>query len=124
MTIQLVRMKYSDETVIADVGEVFQNEEAKEKGERPLCLQFINPYTLHVVNETEDGYNVAFKKWNPFSDDKEYNVGFDLIGIISNVKPAVAVAYNEKVAVDTTPNEETTEDTERATVDFVPSGSS
>ena len=54
MTIQLVRMKYSNEQVIADVGEVFQNEESKENGDRPLCLQFTNPYTLHIVNETED----------------------------------------------------------------------
>ncbi len=121
MTIQLVRMKYSNEQVIADVGEVFQNEESKENGDRPLCLQFTNPYTLHIVNETEDGYNVTFKKWNPFSDDLAYNIGFDLVGIISNAKPAVQTAYQEKVTVDTTPNEEATKDTAGTEVDPVTS---
>ena len=77
-------MKYSDEQVIADVHEVFASEEAKEKGERPVCLSFQNPYSLHVVNETEGGYNITFKKWNPFSDDTGFNVGFDLVGTINN----------------------------------------
>ena len=111
MTIQVCRMKYSDEQVIADVHEVFASEEAKEKGERPVCLSFQNPYSLHVVNETEGGYNITFKKWNPFSDDTGFNVGFDLVGTISNVKKAVVDAYEQKVTIDTTPPEEPNEET-------------
>ena len=111
MTIQVCRMKYSDEQVIADIGEVYANDEAKEKGERPICMSFRNPYSLHIVNETEGGYNVTFKKWNPYSDDGTYHVGFDLIGLISNCKPAVVEAYEQKVTVDTTPVENTNEET-------------
>lgn len=104
-------MKYSDEQVIADIHEVFASEEAKEQGERPVCLSFQNPYSLHILNETEDGYNVTFKKWNPFSDDGQYNVGFDLVGIISNVKSAVVDAYSKKVTLDTTQPETSNEET-------------
>ena len=67
MTIQVCRMKYSDEQVIADIGEVYANDEAKENGERPICMSFKNPYSLHIVNESEQGYNITFKKWNPYS---------------------------------------------------------
>ena len=111
MTIQVSRMKYSNEQVIADISEVFQTDDAKENGERPICLSFKDPYSLHVVDETESGYNVTFKKWNPFSDDERYNVGFDLIGLISNCKPAVVDAYTQRVAIDTKPQQETNEET-------------
>ncbi len=110
MTIQVCRMKYSDEQVIADIGEVYANDEAKENGERPICMSFKNPYSLCIVNESEQGYNITFKKWNPYSDDGQYHVGFDLIGLISNCKPAVVEAYEQKVTVDTTPVEETNEE--------------
>ena len=111
MTIQVSRMKYSNEQVIADISEVYQEDDSKEKGERPICLSFGDPYSLHVVDETENGYNVTFKKWNPFSDDQRYNVGFDLIGLISNCKTAVADAYTQRVAIDTKPQEENNEET-------------
>ena len=111
MTIQVCRMKYSDEQVIADIGEVYANDEAKENGERPISMSFKNPYSLHIVNESEQGYNITFKKWNPYSDDGTYHVGFDLIGLISNGKPAVVEAYEQKVTVDTTPVENTNEET-------------
>ena len=104
-------MKYSNEYVIADVSEVYQSDDSKEKGERPICLSFADPYSLHVVDETQSGYNVTFKKWNPFSDDKRCNVGFDLIGLITNCKPAVSDAYTQRVAIDTKPLEETNEET-------------
>ena len=111
MTIQVINMKYSNEQVICDVGEVFHDQESKEKGEKPICLNFADPYTLHVVNETEDGYNINFKKWNPFTDDRSFNVGFDLIGIISSAKPAVQTAYEQKILADSQPIEETNEET-------------
>ena len=43
------------------------------------------------------------------------------MGIISNAKPAVQTAYQEKVTVDTTPNEEATKDTAGTEVDPVAS---
>tara|TARA_B100000965_G_scaffold371738_1_gene360926 strand:+ start:131 stop:457 length:327 start_codon:yes stop_codon:yes gene_type:complete len=104
-------MKYSNEYIIADISEVFANEEAKADGERPVCLSFENPYSLQVVNETEGGYNVTFKKFNPFSDDRRYNVGFDLVAMINNCKAAVVDAYQQKVTLDTTPPEESNEET-------------
>ena len=43
--------------------------------------------------------------------DKRCNVGFDLIGLITNCKPAVSDAYTQRVAIDTKPLEETNEET-------------
>tara|TARA_X000000368_G_C22874896_1_gene642593 strand:+ start:251 stop:598 length:348 start_codon:yes stop_codon:yes gene_type:complete len=111
MAIQVINMKYSNEQVIAEVGEVYHDEKSKENGEKPICLAFTDPYTLHVVNETEEGYNINFKKWNPFTDDRQFNVGFDLIGIISGAKTAVQNAYEQKILADSQPLEEGNEET-------------
>lgn len=101
MTIQIVSMKYTGQHVIADVGEVYQSEEqSKEEGSRPMCLSFTCPYSLVIEDENNEGYNVRFTKWNPFTDEKQYHVGFDLIGMIHAPKQAILEAYKQKVAVD------------------------
>ena len=45
MAIQVINMKYSNEQVIAEVGEVYHDKDSKEKGEKPICLEFTDPYT-------------------------------------------------------------------------------
>lgn len=105
MTIQIVSMKYTGQQLIADVGEVYQSEEAKEEGARPLCLTFTNPYLLVVEDETASGYNLRMSKWNPYTDERAFNVGFDLVGMINDPKRAILDAYKLRVNSDA-PKEE------------------
>jgi hypothetical protein len=101
MTIQIVSMKYTGQQLVADVGEVYTSEEAKEQGERPMCLTFTNPYLLEIEDETASGFNLRMSKWNPYTDEISYNVGFDLVGMIHDPKRAILDAYKARVTNDT-----------------------
>lgn len=107
MTIQIVSMKYTGQQVIADVGEVYQSEEAKEEGARPLCLTFTDPYLLEIEDETSSGFNLRMSKWNPYTDEKAFNIGFDLIGLINDPKRAILDAYKLRIQSDAPKQEQT-----------------
>lgn len=100
MTVQVVSMKYTGQQIIADVGEVYQDKESKEEGARPLCLSFTEPYLLVMEDASEEGYNLRFEKWHPFSDETAFKVGFDLVGLIYDPKQAILEAYQQKVQKD------------------------
>jgi len=100
MTIQIVSMKYTGQQLIADVGEVYNSKEAKEEGERPICMSFSNPYVLEIETQTENGYNLRISKWNPFTDETSFNIGFDLIGTLHEPKEGIRNAYVERLQAD------------------------
>ncbi len=100
MTIQIATMKYTGQQIIADIGEVYQDKESKEEGARPICLSFTEPYALVMEDTTAEGYNLRFDKWNPFTDETQFHVGFDLVGMIFNPKPAILEAYRQKIQKD------------------------
>lgn len=93
-------MKYTGQQLIADVGEVYNSKESKEEGERPICLSFSNPYVLEIETQTENGYNLRISKWNPFTDETSFNVGFDLVGTLHAPKEGIRNAYVERLQAD------------------------
>ena len=100
MTIQVVNMKYTGQLIITDLANVWENEEAKNERKPPVCFSFAKPYVLEIDSLTDEGYNLRMSKWNPYTDEAMFQVGFDLVTTISEPKAAIIEAYNNRLSQD------------------------
>lgn len=100
MSVKLVVLK-SLEEVIADVKELVLEEDGKEK---IIGFLLTEPRTLSLsramtLNEEEDPNRVSvnFVKWQPFSDDKEFQIPADWVVTIAEPLERLKTSYEEQL---------------------------
>lgn len=100
MTVQLVVLRSSEE-VIADVKELVLEEDGKQKIigfllKEPRSLSLSRTMTL---NEEEDPSRVSvnFVKWQPFSEDKEFQIPADWVVTICNPLEKLKTSYEAQL---------------------------
>ena len=100
MTVQLLVLKSSEE-VIADVKELVLEENGKQKIigfllKEPRALSLSRSMTL---NEEEDPSRISvnFVKWQPFSDDREFQIPADWVVTICNPIERLKTSYEEQL---------------------------
>ena len=100
MSVQLLVLKSSEE-VIADVKELVLEENGKQKIigfllKEPRALSLSRSMTL---NEEEDPgrISVNFVKWQPFSDDREFQIPADWVVTICNPLERLKTSYEEQL---------------------------
>ena len=100
MSVKLVVLK-SLEEVIADVKELVLEEDGKEK---IIGFLLTEPRTLSLsramtLNEEEDPNRVSvnFVKWQPFSDDKEFQIPADWVVTIPEPLERLKTSYEEQL---------------------------
>ena len=100
MSVKLIVLK-SHEEVIADVRELVLEENGKEKIigfllKEPRTLSLSRAMTL---NEEEDPNRISvnFVKWQPFSDDKEFQIPADWVVTIAEPLEKLKVTYEEQL---------------------------
>jgi len=100
MSVKLVVLK-SLEEVIADVKELVLGEEGEEK---IIGFLLTEPRTLSLsramtLNEEEDPNRVSvnFVKWQPFSDDKQFQIPADWVVTIAEPLERLKTSYEEQL---------------------------
>ena len=100
MSVKLVVLK-SLEEVIADVKELVLEEDGKEK---IIGFLLTEPRTLSLsramtLNEEEDPNRVSvnFVKWQPFSDDKQFQIPADWAVTIAEPLERLKTSYEEQL---------------------------
>ena len=100
MSVKLVVLK-SLEEVIADVKELVLEEDGKEK---IIGFLLTEPRTLSLsramtLNEEEDPNRVSvnFVKWQPFSDDKQFQIPADWVVTIAEPLERLKTSYEEQL---------------------------
>ena len=100
MSVKLVVLK-SLEEVIADVKELVLDEDGKEK---IIGFLLTEPRTLSLsramtLNEEEDPNRVSvnFVKWQPFSDDKQFQIPADWVVTIAEPLERLKTSYEEQL---------------------------
>ena len=100
MSVKLVVLK-SLEEVIADVKELVLEEDGKEK---IIGFLLTEPRTLSLsramtLNEEEDPNRVSvnFVKWQPFSDDKQFQIPADWVVTIAEPLEKLKTSYEEQL---------------------------
>ena len=100
MSVKLVVLK-SLEEVIADVKELVLEEDGKEK---IIGFLLTEPRTLSLsramtLNEEEDPNRVSvnFVKWQPFSDDKQFQIPADWVITIAEPLERLKTSYEEQL---------------------------
>jgi len=100
MSVKLVVLK-SLEEVIADVKELVLEEDGKEK---IIGFLLTEPRTLSLsrsmtLNEEEDPNRVSvnFVKWQPFSDDKQFEIPADWVVTIAEPLERLKTSYEEQL---------------------------
>jgi len=100
MSVQLLVLKSSEE-VIADVKELVLEENGKQKIigfllKEPRALSLSRSMTL---NEEEDPSRISvnFVKWQPFSDDREFQIPADWVVTICNPIERLKTSYEEQL---------------------------
>jgi len=99
MSVKLVVLK-SLEEIVADVKELVLEEDGKEKiigflltEPRVLSLSKMVP-----LNEEErDRVNVNFEKWQPFSEDKQFQIPADWVVTIAEPLDQLKSSYEEQL---------------------------
>ena len=100
MSVKLVVLK-SLEEVIADVKELVLEEDGKEKIvgfllTEPKVLSLSRAVPLNE-EETQDRINVNFEKWQPFSDDKQFQIPADWVVTIAEPLERLKSSYEEQL---------------------------
>jgi len=100
MSVKLLVLK-SLEEVIADVKELVLEEDGKEK---VVGFLLTEPRTLSLsramtLNEEEDPSRVSvnFVKWQPFSEDKQFQIPADWVVTIAEPLEKIKSTYEEQL---------------------------
>jgi hypothetical protein len=68
--------------------------ELRDKDGEPFCFLFQMPMVLTLVpGQTEEETSINYFPWSPFSDTKEFRIGFEKIVSIANPLPNVVSTY-------------------------------
>jgi len=80
----------SGEQVITKLSEL------RDKDGEPFCFLFQMPMTLTLVpGKSEEDTSINYFPWSPFSDTREFRVGFEKIVSIGSPLPHVVSTYIE-----------------------------
>jgi len=100
MSVKLLVLK-SLEEVIADVKELVLEEDGKEKIigfllTEPRSISLSRSMTLNE-EETDDRVNVNFVKWQPFSEDNQFQIPADWVVTICEPLERLKTSYEEQI---------------------------